>query len=98
MKKIVTTLLIAIIFIATIGNVSAFAADADTDGASGGWSESKGYYVNQKSEEIVVRGLKISSYATGVPKDTPNKHTGKRLTEIINSGGDVKIATLGETV
>lgn len=100
MKKIVTTLLIAIIFIVTIGNVSAFAAaaDADTDGASGGWSESKGYYVNQKSEEIVVRGLKISSYATGVPKDTPNKHTGKRLTEIINSGGDVKIATLGETV
>lgn len=41
MKKIVTTLLIAIIFIATIGNVSAFAADADadTDGASGGWNQ-----------------------------------------------------------
>lgn len=72
---------------------------------SGGWSESTGYYVNGVSGMTdtytfgtpVVSNLKVK--ASGTPSKTPDKHTGKRLTRIVdNSGGDAEYAAFGETL
>lgn len=47
--------------------------------------------------EPVVQSLKIST-RDNEPSPTPDKHTGKRLSRIINSGGDAEYAAFGETL
>lgn len=86
-KRFATLALVLVI--STIAT-SAFAAG--TGKVSGGWSESRGYYVNN----YVDNGISVC--ATGVPTTTPNSHTGKRLQIVVNSGGDGASAAHGETV
>ena len=105
MKRKIITLLSIITLIGFIPAVNAFAADAGKGGISGGWSESTGYYVNGVSGTTdtytfgtpVVQSLKIST-RDNEPSPTPAKHTGKRLTRIVNSGGDAEYAAFGETL
>lgn len=49
---------------------------------SGGWSESEGYYQSQYSRS----------------SSAPDSHIGKRLSRVWNSGGDVEVASHGETI
>lgn len=73
---------------------------------SGGWSDSKGYYItNAKGTRTMyksgAKGFTTSVNATnaaGTPTKTPNRHTGKRLIKAINSAGDKAYAAYGETV
>lgn len=44
----------------------------------------------------VVLSLKVR--ASGTPSETPDKHTGKRLSKIINKDGFTKYAAFGETL
>ena len=105
MKRKIITLLSIVTLIGTIPVVNVFATVGDKGGISGGWSESTGYYVNGVPGTTdtytfgtpVVHSLKIMTRANK-PSPTPNKHTGKRLTRIVNSGGDTESAAFGETL
>ncbi|MBD7971359.1 hypothetical protein [Paenibacillus gallinarum] len=72
-----------------VGAIPSFAS-ATSEHASGGWSESGGYYVNSQSEDG------ISTLASS----TPDSHVGKRLKDNTNSGGDPtwRYAAKGDTV
>lgn len=105
MKRKIITLLSIVTLIGSIPALNAFAADADKGGISGGWSESTGYYVNGVSGTAdtytygtpVVQGLKVMTRANQ-PSPTPDKHTGKRLTKIVDNGGTTAYAAFGETL
>lgn len=105
MKRKIIALLAVITLIGSMTVVSAFAAGVDQGNTSGGWSESTGYYINSAKGTTdtytfgtpVVQSLKVSTKGN-VPSPTPDRHTGKRLTKIINSGGDAEYAAFGETL
>lgn len=107
MKRRIIAVLTAVTLIGSATGVSTFAANTDKSSVSGGWSESTGYYIDgaagttdtYNSGTSAVPGLKVTSaFASNTPSATPDKHTGKRLTRIINSGGDTESAAFGETV
>ncbi|MFD3260264.1 hypothetical protein ACE3MQ_16880 [Paenibacillus lentus] len=73
-----------------IGAIPSFASTVAQQKASGGWSESGGYYVNSQSKNG------ISLFASS----KPDSHVGKRLKENINPGGEpvFRYAAKGDTV
>ncbi len=86
-KKLILTVALGLSILATV--IPAVAA-ANGQGVSGGWSESRGYYINFTSE--------ISSESTMIASSQPDSHIGKRLTRILDSSGDVKeYAAFGAT-
>ena len=106
MKKRIAVLATATLIGAIMG-ATAFAANTDKSSLSGGWYESRGYYIDgvegstdtYVSGTSVVKGMKLTStYANNEPSPTPDKHTGKRLTQIIDSAGTAKYAAFGETL
>lgn len=77
MKKFLCSMLL----LGTIASTGIVAnATSNVDKATGGWSESKGYYTN------ITKG------------SSPESHTGKRESEVYNSGGDVRMRAFGATV
>lgn len=81
---------LALVLIVSAITTSAFAAE--TGKISGGWSESRGYYVNNYVDD----GASVC--ADGTPTATPNSHKGERWDKVVNSGGDTASAAHGETV
>lgn len=92
MKKVLASLLLGVTVIGLgVGTKSAYASET-TKGISGGWSESTGYYQNA---DISTKSTGISLLAAAAE---PSSHTGKRLSRVWNSGGDVEVAAYGETI
>lgn len=91
MKKVLACILLVVTVIG-VGTKSVYASEP-TQNISGGWSESSGYYQNTnirtKSTEMSIMAAASSS---------PSSHTGKRLSRVWNSGGDVEVAAYGETI
>lgn len=106
MKKKIITMLFTATLLASAAATSVFATSTEKNSISGGWSESTGYYINGETETTetytcgtsAVTNLKVTSGTKGVPSPTPDKHTGKRLKRVINSGGDTESAAFGETL
>lgn len=76
----------------SISAVTTSAFATETGKISGGWSESRGYYVNNYVDDG------ISVCAEGTPTATPNSHKGERWDKVKDNGGDVYSAAHGETV
>lgn len=94
MRKFVKpiVLIISLLSLSAITTASAYS----NSGISGGWSETGGYYVNGAVgiDELSESNLAVSA---GTPAETPDSHTGQRLT-MIDNAGDSHYAAHGETV
>lgn len=67
--------------------IPAFASTSNNQ-ASGGWSESEGYYVNNTSNSKSVSVMSSTS---------PDSHVGERRSRVASSGGDKYIWAWGQT-
>ena len=91
MKKALASFLVGVTVIGLgIGTKSVYASEA-TEGISGGWSESTGYYQN---ENISTKSNGISLLAAS----SPSSHKGKRLSRVYDNSGDIEVASYGETI
>lgn len=82
MKKAIISLLLGATLLGVGGNAILVHASENNNTISGGWSESSGYYQSNYSRA----------------SSSPDKHTGKRLSRLWNSGGEFEYASYGETI
>lgn len=76
-------------------STSAFGAMQDNK-VTGGWSESKGYYVNTERGQEVFQSQLATTY--GTPSATPDRHVGRRLAHALDTAGTFEYAAEGETI
>lgn len=92
-KNKLLSMVIAATVTTSIG-ITAFAA-MESHVLSGGWSESRGYYINNVESSLLQnKNMPITPYAS----DKSDKHTGERLKQVVDSAGTLEFAAFGETV
>lgn len=104
MKKGIYRLALVLSGVLLVGQISAYATSPSP--AFGGWSESKGYYINGVSGyytdyvdiPAVESEISVCGTGTGTPATKPESHTGKRLSRVIDNSGDVEEAAYGHTL
>ena len=102
-KKGICRLVLVLVVVLSVGQISVHATSRST--VFGGWSESKGYYINDVPGYYtdyadipdIKSEISVCGTGTGTPADKPESHTGKRLSRVIENSGDIEEAAYGKT-